>query len=166
MKTSYLFLFSNSENFESTRKQINRVNKFVKNERFKFENGSLWFRKNPKRNYLIYPSIDEREKIVLDAHNVGHFGIHSTYQKLSRIYFWRNMTNDITNIVNKCAVCLRNNRGKVWNHPAVALAIDGIHDRIHIDLTFGLNETKEGFVGVLVIIESLSDYPWCKPIKS
>ena len=76
------------------------------------------------------------------------------------------MNDDIRNIINRCPVCLRNNRGKVWNHSAIVLDIDGIHDWVHIDLKFELNETNEGFVGVLVMIESLSDYTWCKPIKT
>ena len=89
-----------------------------------------------------------------------------TYERLSEKYFWKNMKNDIINMINKCIICIRNNRSKIWNHPATALEINSIHERVHIDLHFGLNPTKEGFIGNLVIIESLSDWPWVRSIKS
>jgi len=76
------------------------------------------------------------------------------------------MKDDIINVINRCLTCIRNNRCKIWNHPALALEINSIHERIHLDLHFGLNPTKEGYVGNLVIIESLSDWPWVRSIKS
>ena len=54
----------------------------------------------------------------------------------------------------------------VIEHPALALPITKIFDRIGVDLVFGLPETAEGFKGLLVITEYLTKYPYVVPIKS
>ena len=51
-------------------------------------------------------------------------------------------------------------------HPAKAIEITGIFDRIGIDLVFGLPVDEEGNKGMLVITEYLSKYPYVTPIKS
>ena len=150
----------------STRRQVTRTSKLVNN--FRFHDGNIEFYKKSKNGckYLIYPRKEDRGPLVEDYHSVGHFMAHTTYERLSEKYFWKNMKNDIINMINKCIICIRNNRSKIWNHPATALEINSIHERVHIDLHFGLNPTKEGFIGNLVIIESLSDWPWVRSIKS
>lgn len=51
-------------------------------------------------------------------------------------------------------------------HPAKALEVTGLFDRIGLDLTFGLPESPEGYIGLMVITEYLSKYPYAVPIKS
>jgi hypothetical protein len=148
----------------ATRKQVNKTNKLLIH--YRFANGSIEWRKNEKSAYLTYPKKEERETLIIEYHGKGHFMAHSTYERLSKTYHWRNMKDDIINVINRCLTCIRNNRCKIWNHPALALEINSIHERIHLDLHFGLNPTKEGYVGNLVIIESLSDWPWVRSIKS
>ena len=51
-------------------------------------------------------------------------------------------------------------------HPAQSLPITGIFDRIGIDLVLGLPETPSGYIGMLVITEYLSKYPFVYPIRT
>ena len=76
------------------------------------------------------------------------------------------MKDQIAFVLKSCETCARNQKEGELNHPAIALKVNGIFDRVGIDLVFGLPETPEGFVGVMVITDSLSKYPWAKPIKS
>jgi hypothetical protein len=41
-----------------------------------------------------------------------------------------------------------------------------LFDRVGIDYTFGLPESREGYIGVMFITEALSKFPWAKPIRS
>ena len=76
------------------------------------------------------------------------------------------MFKDIVDVVAKCEVCQRNENVPVLNHEAKALHVSGIFDRIGIDLVFGLPETGEGYIGLMVITEYLSKYPFVKTIKT
>ena len=62
--------------------------------------------------------------------------------------------------------CLRGDTKPVITHPAIALLVLDIFDRIGIDLVFGLPLTEDGYHGCLIITEYLTKYPWAVPIKS
>jgi hypothetical protein len=72
----------------------------------------------------------------------------------------------IDTIIRNCIECLKHKRVTINEHPAIAIPIHKIMERIGIDLAFGLPLAVEGFHGVLVIIEYLSKYPYAVPIKS
>ena len=76
------------------------------------------------------------------------------------------MRKDVKKVVENCLECLKNNKSPIQNHPALALAIKNIFDIISIDLSFGFEVTENGFIGILVIMEYLSKYPYIIPIKS
>ena len=63
-------------------------------------------------------------------------------------------------------MCARNEKDATLNHPAVALKVTGIFDRVGVDLVFGLPETIDKYIGVMVITDAFTKYPWAKPIKS
>lgn len=115
---------------------------------------------------LKVPNIAERKDIIIKSHLLGHFQVYSTYQRLKEKYFWPKMIQDIERIIGNCDQCKRNQKSIVYNHPANALEITRIFDRVGIDLILGLPETEEGFNGIMVITEYLSKYPLAKPIKS
>ena len=76
------------------------------------------------------------------------------------------MIEDVTRIVKECLTCQRHQKIRPLNHPAKALEVDGVFDRVGIDLVFGLPPTEEGFKGVVVFTEYLTKYPYAAPIKS
>ena len=76
------------------------------------------------------------------------------------------MMKNIDTIIRNCIECLKHKRIKLNEHPAIALSIHTLMERIGIDLAFGQPMTEEGYHGVLVIIEYLSKYPYAVPIKS
>lgn len=74
------------------------------------------------------------------------------------------MIKTVESVIKNCTDCKKNQLDNLFNHPASALPITGIFERIGIDLIFGLNETAEGYHGILVITEYLSKYPYAVPI--
>ena len=73
---------------------------------------------------------------------------------------------DIQRTISHCMPCLRHQKTAIQVHPALAIRITGIMDRIGMDLVFGLPETTDGYIGLFVITEALTKYPYAVPIKS
>ena len=148
----------------SSKKQCKRVQKCEKN--FRFIEDHLWYRKNEDKEFKIMPKIDERESIIKDAHLIGHFAINETYSRIKEKYYWFHMLENIKFVIRNCLPCLRNQRAPILEHMAQALPINGIFDRIGLDLVLGFPQTESGYTGILVIIEYLSKYPYAVPIRT
>ena len=149
----------------ASNRQVKRVLKLA--YQYKFEKDDLKYARNPKtREYLIYPKPIDREEIIKKAHNFGHFQFQSTYNRIKVKYFWKNMIKEIWRVIRCCTTCQRHQKIKPLSHPALALEVDSIYDRIGLDLVLGLPQTAEGYIGILVITEYLSKYPYAVPIRS
>ena len=82
-------------------------------------------------------------------------------------YYWVKMAIDVINFVNKCLKCKRTNKGKVFHHPARPIKVLELFERIAMDLVLGLpSENPEKYIGILVITEYLTKYPFAAPIRS
>jgi hypothetical protein len=119
-----------------------------------------------KQEKKIYPRPEIRKLLIEDAHHLGHLGIEKTASYLSQKYYWRKMWDQVNLYVNNCLTCLRFKKGITYDHPALALPIHDVMERIGIDLVLGLPLTEEGHNGILVITEYLSKYPYAVAIKS
>jgi hypothetical protein len=151
-----------------SKKQIKRVTE--KSEHYIYEqpNDKIWFTStnDDKTRILEVPKIDDRVAIVQKQHLFAHMNARKTYDHLKLQYYWHNMMKTIESQIRRCIECLKHKHVIVKEHPAIALAIHRLMERIGIDLAFGLPETDEGYHGVLVITEYLSKYPFAVPIKS
>lgn len=147
-----------------SKKQIKRIQRESKKYFWKDEN--LWLKTNEEIKERKIPKLEDRETITKEIHAIGHFDEEATYLRLKQKYYWKNMRETCKKIHRNCLECLRNNKCKIINHPALAIPILGIFDKICLDLSFGFEQTPEGYIGILVIIEYLSKYPWIVPIKS
>jgi hypothetical protein len=72
-------------------------------------------------------------------------------------YFWKNMFEYVKEVVNKCIACHEGAVVPIVYHSAKTLEILGLGDRIGIDLSFGYEMSDEGFIGLLVIVEYVSN---------
>ena len=145
-------------------KHAKRLDKL--SQQYKLENGTLLIRKPDSNKYLIYPRKNERNELIEKAHLLGHFQAEATFKRLAEAYFWKNMIDDITTHIEKCEECREFHKIPAIEQKAMAIPIRGIFERIGIDLVFGLPETTDGYVGLVVITEYLSKYVWVLPIKS
>ena len=76
------------------------------------------------------------------------------------------MLKDCEFVRNYCMTCLHFEKSKKNEHLAISIPVHDLHDRIGIDLVFGLPLTSEGYKGIMVITEYLSKFPYAVPIKS
>jgi len=149
---------ANGTSKSSVKKVLALVKKFrlVANELQVLHNGQ----------YLIYPHKEEKVELINRFHSLGHFKAASTYQNLLKEYYWKGMPKQVVDFVSRCMVCNRNDRVAPINHPALALEVTGIFDKVGIDLAFGFPVTSEGYKGILVMTEFLSNFAYVVPIKS
>lgn len=91
----------------------------------------------------------------------GHRGIKQTIEQLSRKYYWPNLTDDVTNYVNTCDICLKNKyerrpyelRFELTPTPSKPF------ESIHID-TFHVDKIR-----CLTIIDVFSKYGQCYALQ-
>ena len=122
--------------------------------------------KNVFSTKRIVPRPFERQIIIQDAHNLGHYSVDKTAKNISILYYWRNMWHQVEIFIDSCLTCLRFKRTTILNHPALAIPINDVMERVGIDLVLGLPLTETGFNGILVITEYLTKYPYAVAIRS
>jgi RNase H-like domain found in reverse transcriptase/Reverse transcriptase (RNA-dependent DNA polymerase)/Ty3 transposon capsid-like protein/Integrase zinc binding domain/Chromo (CHRromatin Organisation MOdifier) domain/gag-polyprotein putative aspartyl protease len=146
------------------KKQCKRVENLAK--QYKLENGKLFISKaTVDGKVLEVPKPEDRLDIVKSAH-LGHFQVESTISRIKGKYYWKKMNKNVEDCIKNCLPCLRHQPSNKLEHPARNLTINGVFDRVGIDLVFGLPETAEGYIGVLVIVEYLTKFPYVVPVKS
>ena len=148
-----------------SRRQINRIRNRAAH--FKLVDDILSYRKKlTSFDFKTYPKIAERTNLILQAHNFGHFDAAATYNRLKGDYYWRGIIDDIIRFVKKCLVCARNKKFKFQEHEAMAIEVEGIGDRCHIDTISGLPITKEGYGKMVTFIEALTSNGMAYPLKT
>jgi hypothetical protein len=103
------------------------------------------------------PKKEKRLDIMKIAHHWGHFQKTSVIEMLKQNYRWPNLEQDVDKFIKACSECQRERRHKIFEHPAKPIEVQQIFDRVQIDLVFGLPETKEGYIGIMIIMEALSN---------
>ena len=81
-------------------------------------------------------------------------------------YYWPKMKDDLNYQIKKCVLCNRHKKERIFNHPAIAIDPISVFDRIGIDLVVGFPVTEKKFLGILVITEYLTKFPYVVPIHS
>jgi hypothetical protein len=154
----------------ASKRQLKRIMRLVTKYKLDLGSNTLYYRKNENVEYVKIPKIDERSEIIERAHLKGHFNAQSRLQRIQMQYYWVKMAIDVINFVNKYLKCKRINKGKVFHHPARPIQVLELFERIAMDLVFGImdlvSENPEKYIGILVISEYLTKYPFAAPIRS
>ena len=133
---------------------------------YKWDGDKIWHRKSEGEGWKEVPPLSERREIIIKAHLLGHFKDVTTYNRLKETYWWKKMLDQIKHIISQCGSCERNSRAKVYNHPAIAIKVNGLFDTLHLDLVLGLEVTKDGYNGIFTLMEAFASYPGAYPIKT
>ncbi|CAF0839776.1 unnamed protein product [Brachionus calyciflorus] len=148
-----------------SRKQVNRIKKLTENMVYDNETEVIYYVKKTGE-YVEIPPKEKRKELMKIAHEFGHFQWDTTLSRLKESYFWFKMMDDVKKGIQACVVCKKNQLVGKLDHPAKCLKVSGIFDKIGIDLVMGFPITKEGFIGLLVIVEFFTKFPYAVPIKS
>jgi hypothetical protein len=69
-----------------------------------------------------------------------------TQMRIEERYYWKSLNKDVIKFIKKCEPCKREHKVTAFNHPAIANKINGIFEKIAMDLTFGFPQTVDGYV--------------------
>lgn len=143
-------------------KQASRINKIKDN--FKMINDVIHTLKN--EIWKEIPLKEHRKLIIEKAHLLGHFSAETTLNRIDKNYYWRNLRKDIENFILKCLTCQRNKKSVTIEHPAIAIKITFLFERIGMDIVGGLPLTSNGYNKILVIVEYMSKMIKIFPLKT
>ena len=99
---------------------------------------------------------DDSHDYIALMHLLGHFQAETTFERPKDFYFWKKMPDDVEFIVKSCPSCQRNELKHPRKHPAMPLPISELFEPIGIDLVLGLPMSKNGYIGIITIVESIS----------
>ena len=109
-----------------------------------------------------------RSKLLQEYHdNNGHPGFDRCYEALRSKYFWPRLYAEVRAYCKSCNVC---QRAKINSHfrkaPLNPLPASPLFARYHMDFLGPLPKTKDGYKHILLIVESLSRYPFAIALKT
>ena len=106
-----------------------------------------------------------RQKLLLTAHNFGHFGRKRTLTELRQRYYWPGMTKDVRLVCAACEVCGRRGRGKPGQKAPMQTYISGApFERVCVDVVGPLPTTRDGNKYLLVVVDTFTKWPEAVPV--
>lgn len=145
-----------------SKKQVNRIENLLKF--YKFSDLYVYFFRN--QTWKKIPYKEERKDIIKTAHETGHFAVKTTVERILKNFYWRKLEQDVKKFIQSCLTCNSNNSIVPLAHPARALPVHSIFDRVAMDVVGGFPETKDGYTRILVIVEYLTKYAQLYPLKT
>lgn len=118
---------------------------------------------------LVIPKQSRRE-VMESCHNTpvgGHFGVHKTYAKVARLYYWPFAKADVAKFVKECHECQRVKPEQKLpaGHMGNAVHAKRCWQIISTDLFGPLPKSKHGNLYILVITDTFSKFNHFVPIR-
>ena len=131
------------------------------------ENGLFY--QGKETELLVVPK-QFRSLILFEAHDGllgAHLGIKRTEGKIMQKYYWPHIREDIRRYCNSCEVCQAiKNPVKPGRQPMRPIVVNGVFERIAMDVLGPLPLSHHGNKYVLVIQEYLTKWPLAIPLPS
>ena len=97
----------------------------------------------------------------------GHGGVKITLARARRFSFWPGMQKDVEQFCKECQVCRRYKR--TGDAPAPLRRYPDVHmpfERVNMDIIGPMGNSENGFKYCLVMIDVLTRYLICEPLKT
>ncbi len=147
----------------SAKKQIKRILNISKS--YELDEENLFITKKGTR--LEVPKREDRKAIVDRYHAMSaHFGANATISRIKEKYWWPKMYQEVSNFINKCGQCVRNNDYKTLNHPAIANKVTNFNYEVSIDWSWGFVKTKDEYIGVMFVVEESTKHVKTYTVKA
>ena len=124
---------------------------------------------SPAGRLVLPPAL--RTEALQNAHDhplSGHVGFSSTYERITRRYWWQNVYSDTRHWVNSCVLCQSRNASR--NHhrdPRNTLPpLDALWERVIVDVVGPITKTEIGNAYIVVFIDALTKYAEAFPVQS
>jgi transposase InsO family protein len=152
---------------KATRESV--VKKEANADKFSICNDRLcYFPRGARRRRWVVPTL-LRNMLLHYFHDSmisGHLGAYKTFRRIAANFWWPRMRIEVFAYVRKCDVCQR-------AKPAQGTAV-GLHsaspverplERVFIDFVGPLPRTRQGHVGILVVLDGFSKFVNLFPVK-
>src|SRR5579884_839809 len=122
-------------------------------------------KKEPEQPLKVI-KINEIEEVLFNNHaaiHTGHFGIETTYHRITQNYYWPKIHFDIENYIKACDVCQC--KGKTRRNNALhPIESKEPFEKIGIDLIGPLTLTKDNYKYIVVAIDYCTKWAEARPI--
>ncbi|KAG2191999.1 hypothetical protein INT47_006066 [Mucor saturninus] len=122
--------------------------------------------KNNKTDYIA-PPIENRHKILREAHNLGHFGTESIVQRLHEEgLHWTGIFTEAKQVVSSCIDCARHNVAKKGYHPLKSIVAAEPFAHIASDMAGPFSVTANQNVYILIVVDICTRYIIAKALPN
>lgn len=109
---------------------------------------------------LVIPK-EKRREVLHSCHDTptgGHLGVHKTYHKVARLYYWPCLKADVARYVKECLTCQRVKPEQKLpaGHMGGHVAAHRIWQIISMDIFGPLPKTKQGHMYIFVVTDTFS----------
>lgn len=118
---------------------------------------------------LVVPN-ELRTNVIYTCHDPpssGHAGVAKTLNKIRRYFYWPRMVVDVKRYVQNCELCQTSKTPNRNLRPLMGnmATSDRPFQRLYIDLIGPFPRTKQGNIGICIILDHFSKFTFLKPIK-
>jgi transposase InsO family protein len=130
--------------------------------------GGLLYYTLPDEKYGLLVPQNQKRQLILSIHQVlGHTGISKTTAVIKKDYFWPFMDQEIRLAVNTCKWCQQRKTGNQGLQPAMQRTFTTFpFEKIAIDVTGPLPNTRNGYRYILGVIDYFSKFPMLIPLRT
>lgn len=98
----------------------------------------------------------------------AHGGINKTLYLLRKFYFWPNMVVDVKKFVNGCEICMSTKHPNQPLRPPMGKTAEThrFFQKIFIDFLGPYPRSRNGSIGIFVVMDHLTKFPFLKAVKS
>lgn len=108
--------------------------------------------------------------VLFKAHDnplAAHFGINKTLSRIRKYYFWPGMVNSVRYYINSCEICKSTKHHNFVLRPPLGqpTMTQRLFQKMYIDFLGPYPRSISGHIGIFVVLDHFSKYPFLKPVK-
>lgn len=144
--------------YRSNKKAMNKRKAYSKDKNVNVLAVKLVNNKHATLDYICPPE-EERDKILNETHEFGHFGSESIVQRIHADgMHWTSIYKDAVETVKSCSECQKHNISKRGYHPLTNIVAHAPFDHVTLDLAGPLPVTENGNIYLFVLTDICTRY--------
>lgn len=113
---------------------------------------------------------DLRNDVVHRAHNSpvsAHCGVVKTLDLIRRHFFWPGLVQDVREYIQSCDTCKSTKAPNFILRPEMGSPVETSRpfQRIYVDILGPYPRSKQGHIGILIVLDHLTKFHWLFPLK-
>jgi hypothetical protein len=117
-----------------------------------------------KRNRVV-PDVEQQQKLISEAHALGHFGEKAMYSYVDQKgFWWSTLRSDITKEIAQCQACQRFSIKQAGYAPAQSIHAATPSEHYQIDL-MSMPDSLDGYSYCLVCVDVFTGFVMLEPLN-